>query len=101
MNLGIASDFDSSRLIKLSAVIDNKLCYHNSSYGCIRSVIDLRHDLFSNYYMDKTAQAIDIMFSDALISANSHYNFLEVIKDPARYAKFNDKTLVLISKSKN
>ena len=100
MNLGINTDFDSSRLIKLSAVIDNQLCYHSKSIGCVRGFFELRHDLFSTYYMHKTSQAIDIMFSDALISANSHFNFLDVIHDPVRYAKFNDKTLLLISKSK-
>ena len=39
------------------------------------------------------------MFADALVEANPYYKFLEVIKDPARYVKFNDNTLVLIGKS--
>jgi deoxynucleoside triphosphate triphosphohydrolase SAMHD1 len=53
-NLGIASDFDSSRLIKLSAVINGQLCYHTKSLGCVRGIFELRHDLFSNYYFHKT-----------------------------------------------
>jgi HD superfamily phosphohydrolase len=75
MNLGIATDFDSSRMIKLSAVINNQLCYQIKSLGCVRGIFDIRHDLFSTYYLHKTSQAIDLMFSDALVQANPYYNF--------------------------
>ena len=51
------------------------------------------------YFTHWKSQAIDLMLSDAFVSANNNFDILNTIQDPSLYNKLSDDTIVLISKS--
>lgn len=69
-NVGIKSSYDSSRLIMLSKVIDNQICYSHKEVFNLYNMFYTRYALFKQVYTHKIGKSVELMLVDALLEAD-------------------------------
>ncbi|CAG8692659.1 27148_t:CDS:2 [Dentiscutata erythropus] len=94
--LGMKSLFDSPRLMRLSYVTEDQIVYHHKESINIYEMFHTRYSLHKRIYNHRVTRAINFMIRDALVEANSVYQFQKIINVPEEYIKLNDSILYKI-----
>ncbi|CAG9319141.1 unnamed protein product [Blepharisma stoltei] len=91
---------DIDRLMKNSKVIDDTICYHEKVVHSVYSLFQNRFSLFQQCYSHRVEQSIGLMFTDAIVAAESVLNIKERIADPALYYQVTDNIIneIMITK---
>ncbi|KAG0206329.1 SAM domain and HD [Mortierella sp. GBA30] len=71
-NVGISTaGFDCSRLMRMSRVIDDQICFHHKEVYNLYELYHTRFSLFKRVYTHRVGKAIEYMLTDALLAADS------------------------------
>ncbi|KAJ3396559.1 SAM domain and HD [Lobulomyces angularis] len=100
INVGIKSNYDSSRLMKFSRVIDDEICFNKNDAFNIHQLFQTRYSLFKNVYTHKTAKAVEYMIVDILLEADEYLQISSSIDDPSQYSVLTDGIIQEIQRSK-
>lgn len=92
-NIGIKYSVDAMRLIKLSRVIDNQICFNSKEAFNIFQLYHTRYILFKCAYTHRVTQAIELMVSDVLCLADEKYQFSSSIFDMEKYKLLSDTVI--------
>ncbi|PIA62033.1 hypothetical protein AQUCO_00200195v1 [Aquilegia coerulea] len=93
---GLGCNFQFQRLMDTMRVMGNEICYRSKEYLTIHKLFDTRADLYRTVYTHPKIKAIELMFVDALVKANSCFDFPSMIHDPAAYVQLDDTILKTI-----
>lgn len=99
--IGFKDSFNYDRAFQQARVINDQICYHKKEVFNIWELYQKRFSLFKRVYSHHTAEAIQLMIVDALVSCDSIMNFSKSIDSVEDYISFNDSVLSEISRSKN
>ena len=88
--LGVKSSYDPSRLLNLSRVIGDEVCYPAKEAFNLYEMFHTRYSLFKQVYTHHVSKSIEFMISDALFEANRVFRFDEAATDPAKYMHLTD-----------
>ncbi|KAI7871831.1 HD phosphohydrolase domain-containing protein [Spinellus fusiger] len=99
-NLGLRSSYDAKRLLVYSRVVDNEICYHHKEVYNLYEMFHTRYSLFKRVYTHRVGKAIELMLSDALLSADTHMNISSTVDNPEEYLYLTDDILRSIERSK-
>ncbi|PKY38250.1 HD phosphohydrolase domain-containing protein [Rhizophagus irregularis] len=91
--LGMRSDFDFSRLMKFSRVIDDQITYYFKESYNIYELFHTRYSLHKKAYNHCVCKAIDYMIRDAFLEADSTLKISDSIFDANEYLKMDDTIL--------
>ncbi|KAF9976363.1 SAM domain and HD [Actinomortierella ambigua] len=100
-NVGIRSSIDGSRLMKMSRVIDDEICWHHKEVYNLYELYHTRFSLFKRVYTHKVGKAIEYMITDAMLEADSNLNISSAIDSPEDYLYLTDDILRQIERSKD
>ncbi|KAI9298613.1 HD phosphohydrolase domain-containing protein [Neoconidiobolus thromboides FSU 785] len=99
-NLGMKNSFDLDRLISLSRVIENQICYHQKEVYNIYDMFRTRYNLFKKVCANKTCRSMDMMIVDIFLKAEPTLKLSDKIFNPEEYLYLNDNIIEEIEKSK-
>jgi len=100
-NVGNVPQFDTSRLMTFSRVIDNEICYHEKEDYNIYKLFETRYSLFKTVYSHRVGTAIEWMVGDALHLANPFLKLYDLTRDLESYTYLTDCILNKIESSKD
>ncbi|KAF5195510.1 Deoxynucleoside triphosphate triphosphohydrolase samhd1-like protein [Thalictrum thalictroides] len=93
---GLGCNFQYQRLMDTMRVMDNEICYRAKEYLTIHKLFSTRADLYRTVYTHAKVKAIELMFVDALVQADSYCGFSSQIHVPSEYWKLDDTILKAI-----
>ncbi|KAJ9554415.1 hypothetical protein OSB04_018460 [Centaurea solstitialis] len=93
---GLGCNFQFERLLDTMQVIDNEICYRAKEYLTVHKLFYTRADLHRTVYTHAKVKAIELMFVDALLKADSYLLVSSFIHDPSQYWKLDDSILKTI-----
>ncbi|KAL5723753.1 hypothetical protein ACHQM5_007110 [Ranunculus cassubicifolius] len=96
---GLGCNFQFKRLMENMRVIDDEICYRAKEYLTIHKLFYTRADLYRTVYTHPKIKAIELMFVDALVKANSYLNLSSKVNEPSEYWKLDDTILKTIEVS--
>ncbi|RUS32208.1 hypothetical protein BC938DRAFT_476033 [Jimgerdemannia flammicorona] len=99
-NLGIKSSYDTSRLMSMSRVVDNQICFHHKEVYNIYDMFHTRYSLFKRIYTHKVGKAIEYMITDALLAADPHLDISDAVLRGDEYVNLTDDILRVIECSR-
>ncbi|CDW72019.1 hd phosphohydrolase domain-containing protein [Stylonychia lemnae] len=96
-------DLDDKDLKQIKELIRGQ---YDSSKSCINPskawLFDLqRYNMFKQVYCHKVCQAVSLMFLDALVNVNPHYQFIQNLTNPDAYFNFTDPIIKYIASNKS
>ncbi|KAG0219960.1 SAM domain and HD [Mortierella sp. NVP41] len=98
-NVGIKSSIDCSRLMKMSRVIDDQICWHHKEVYNLYELYHTRFSLFKRVYTHRVGKAIEYMLTDALLAADSVMGISQAIFDGEQYLHLTDDIIRQIERS--
>ncbi|XP_058088963.1 uncharacterized protein LOC131235689 [Magnolia sinica] len=98
---GLGCNFEFQRLMECMRVMDDEICYRAKEYLTIYKLFTTRADLYRTVYTHAKVKAMELMFVDALLKANSFLEISSHIHDPAEYWKLDDTILKTIETAPN
>jgi HD superfamily phosphohydrolase len=99
-NVGIKSSIDCSRLMKMSRVIDDQICWHHKEVYNLYELYHTRFSLFKRVYTHRVGKAIEYMLTDALLSADRVMGISAAITRPEEYLHLTDDIVRQIERSR-
>lgn len=81
------------RLIKLSRVINNQICFNSKEAFNIYQLYQTRYVLFKCAYTHRVSQAIELMVIDVLKHADDVYKISKSVDDMEKFRFLNDSIL--------
>ncbi|XP_023757405.1 uncharacterized protein LOC111905903 [Lactuca sativa] len=93
---GLGCNFQFERLLDTMQVIDNEICYRAKEYLTVHKLFNTRADLHRTVYTHAKVKAVEMMFVDALVKADSYLCVSSFIDDPSQYWKLDDSILKTI-----
>ncbi|KAF8986496.1 SAM domain and HD [Entomortierella lignicola] len=99
-NVGIKSSIDCSRLMKMSRVIDNQICWHHKEVYNLYELYHTRFSLFKRIYTHRVGKAIEYMLTDALLAADSVMGISSAIFRGEDYLHLTDDIVRQIERSR-
>lgn len=84
---------DFQRLLQLTKVLDDQICYKWSEYSNLRDLFHARESLHRRVYTHRKTKAVEFMVCDALVHADLALGFTDDIANPRHYMKLNDSIL--------
>ncbi|KAF9585804.1 SAM domain and HD [Lunasporangiospora selenospora] len=100
-NVGITSSIDASRLMRMSRVIDDQICWHHKEVYNLYELYHTRFSVFKRVYTHRVGKAIEYMFTDVLLSANSVMKITDAVFDPQEYLYLTDDIIRQIERSRD
>ncbi|CAI9729840.1 Hypothetical predicted protein [Octopus vulgaris] len=91
--LGIGKSFDHERMIKMSRVIGNEICYRDKTVDNFFDMFYSRYRLHKTAYQHKTVLLFNKLLGEALKSANEHMEIFEKVDDMKKFTYFTDSIL--------
>ncbi|KAF9401473.1 SAM domain and HD [Mortierella sp. AD011] len=98
-NVGIKSSIDCSRLMKMSRVIDNQICWHHKEVYNLYELYHTRFSLFKRVYTHRVGKAVEYMLTDALLAADSVMGISSAIFNAEEYLYLTDDIVRRIESS--
>ncbi|KAF9350195.1 SAM domain and HD [Mortierella sp. AD094] len=98
-NVGIKSSIDCSRLMKMSRVIDNQICWHHKEVYNLYELYHTRFSLFKRVYTHRVGKAIEYMLTDALLAADNVMGISSAIFNGEKYLHLTDDIVRQIERS--
>ncbi|RUP24480.1 hypothetical protein BC936DRAFT_138917 [Jimgerdemannia flammicorona] len=107
-NLGIKSSYDTSRLMSMSRVVDNQICFHHKEVYNIydmfhTSILSSEHAILhplSHMHTHEIGKAIEYMITDALLAADPHLDISDAVLRGDEYVNLTDDILRVIECSR-
>ncbi|KAF9910748.1 SAM domain and HD [Lobosporangium transversale] len=99
-NVGIKSSIDCSRLMRMSRVIDDQICWHHKEVYNLYELYHTRFSLFKKVYTHRVGKAIEYMLVDALMTANNVLGISSMINVPEDYLHLTDDIVRQIERSR-
>ncbi|OAD78577.1 hypothetical protein PHYBLDRAFT_18303 [Phycomyces blakesleeanus NRRL 1555(-)] len=99
-NLGLRSSYDAKRLLVYSRVVDNQICYHHKEVYNLYEMFHTRYSLFKRIYTHRVGKAVELMISDALVSADAQLGISNAVDNPEEYLHLTDDIIRGIERSK-
>ncbi|KAG0343828.1 SAM domain and HD [Podila humilis] len=99
-NVGIKSSIDCSRLMKMSRVIDDQICWHHKEVYNLYELYHTRFSLFKRVYTHRVGKAIEYMLTDALLAADKVLGISSAIYSAPDYLELTDDIIRQIERSK-
>ncbi|KAG0052557.1 SAM domain and HD [Gryganskiella cystojenkinii] len=99
-NVGIKSSIDCSRLMRMSRVIDDQICWHHKEVYNLYELYHTRFSLFKRVYTHRVGKAIEYMLTDALLAADSVMGISQSIFSGEDYLHLTDDIIRQIERSK-
>ncbi|KAG0019428.1 SAM domain and HD [Entomortierella chlamydospora] len=99
-NVGIKSSIDCSRLMKMSRVIDNQICWHHKEVYNLYELYHTRFSLFKRVYTHRVGKAVEYMLTDALLAADSVMGISSAIFNAEEYLYLTDDIVRRIESSR-
>ncbi|KAG0316945.1 SAM domain and HD [Dissophora globulifera] len=99
-NVGIKSSIDCSRLMKMSRVIDNQICWHHKEVYNLYELYHTRFSLFKRVYTHRVGKAIEYMLTDALLAADKIMGISSAIFHGEDYLHLTDDIVRQIERSR-
>lgn len=99
-NVGIKSSIDCSRLMKMSRVIDDQICWHHKEVYNLYELYHTRFSLFKRVYTHRVGKAIEYMLTDALLAADSVMGISQAIFNGDQYLHLTDDIIRQIERSR-
>ncbi|KAG0270499.1 SAM domain and HD [Actinomortierella ambigua] len=100
-NVGIRSSIDGSRLMRMSRVIGDEICWHHKEVYNLYELYHTRFSLFKRIYTHRVSKAIEYMITDAMFAADSIMGISSAIDRGEDYLDLTDDILLQIERSKN
>ena len=97
---GLRSSYDPSRLILMSRVIDDEVCFSHKEVYTVYEMFHMRYSLFKRIYTHKVSKAIEYMLVDVLLAADNYFQISNSIHDPVAYTRLTDDIINTIQYSK-
>ncbi|KAG9067547.1 SAM domain and HD [Linnemannia hyalina] len=98
-NVGIKSSIDCSRLMKMSRVIDDQICWHHKEVYNLYELYHTRFSLFKRVYTHRVGKAIEYMLTDVLLAADSVMGISQAIFHGDQYLHLTDDIIRQIERS--
>ncbi|CAO3569311.1 unnamed protein product [Mortierella alpina] len=99
-NVGIRSaGFDCSRIMRMSRVIDDQICWHHKEVYNLYELYHTRFSLFKRVYTHRVGKAIEYMLTDALLAADSVMGISSSIFRGEDYLHLTDDIIRQIERS--
>ncbi|KAF9981881.1 SAM domain and HD [Mortierella antarctica] len=99
-NVGIRSaGFDCSRIMRMSRVIDDQICWHHKEVYNLYELYHTRFSLFKRVYTHRVGKAIEYMLTDALLAADSIMGISSSIFRGEDYLNLTDDIIRQIERS--
>ncbi|KAI8899413.1 hypothetical protein BC833DRAFT_585820 [Globomyces pollinis-pini] len=98
-NVGMKETINPSRLITLSRVIDNQICFNQKEAYNLYEVFHCRFSLFKQVYTHRVSTAIEYMIKDIFLLADPHLKISQNIHDMSQYVFLDDSILLAIERS--
>ncbi|KAJ3042386.1 SAM domain and HD [Rhizophlyctis rosea] len=98
-HVGVKSSMDTNRLIMVSRVVDNEICYNQKDVMNMYELFHTRYSLFKRVYTHKVGKAVEYMVTDLLLAADSHYQIAASVDDMSKYIHITDCLLREIERS--
>ncbi|KAF9932458.1 SAM domain and HD [Linnemannia zychae] len=99
-NVGIKSSIDCSRLMKMSRVIDDQICWHHKEVYNLYELYHTRFSLFKRVYTHRVGKAIEYMLTDALVAADRVMGISQAIFYGDQYLHLTDDIIRQIERSR-
>ncbi|KAG0255514.1 SAM domain and HD [Mortierella polycephala] len=99
-NVGIKSSIDCSRLMKMSRVIGDQICWHHKEVYNLYELYHTRFSLFKRVYTHRVGKAIEYMLTDALLAADSIMGISSAIFRGEDYLNLTDDIVRQIERSR-
>ncbi|KAI7828957.1 hypothetical protein BC939DRAFT_500407 [Gamsiella multidivaricata] len=99
-NVGIKSSIDCSRLMKMSRVIDDQICWHHKEVYNLYELYHTRFSLFKRVYTHRVGKAIEYMLTDALLAADKVMGISSAIFNGEDYLHLTDDIVRQIERSR-
>ncbi|XP_036362955.1 deoxynucleoside triphosphate triphosphohydrolase SAMHD1-like [Octopus sinensis] len=99
--LGIGKSFDHERMIKMSRVIGNEICYRDKTVDNFFDMFYSRYRLHKTAYQHKTVLLFNKLLGDAFRSADRHLGIFENVNHMRRFTYFTDSILEEILKNED
>ncbi|KAF9116378.1 SAM domain and HD [Mortierella sp. AM989] len=99
-NVGFKSSIDCSRLMKMSRVIDDQICWHHKEVYNLYELYHTRFSLFKRVYTHRVGKAIEYMLTDALLAADSIMGISSAIFSGENYLHLTDDIVRQIERSR-
>ncbi|KAF9189482.1 SAM domain and HD [Haplosporangium sp. Z 767] len=99
-NVGIKSSIDCSRLMKMSRVIGDQICWHHKEVYNLYELYHTRFSLFKRVYTHRVGKAIEYMLTDALLAADSVMGISSAIFRGEDYLHLTDDIVRQIERSR-
>jgi HD superfamily phosphohydrolase len=90
---------DATRLITMTRVVENQLCFHQKEAYNLYEVFHIRYSLFKRVYTHRVGKAVEYMITDALLAADPVLKISDAIDDMHRYMLLDDSILNEIARS--
>lgn len=99
-NIGIKSSIDCSRLMRMSRVIDDQICFHHKEVYNLYELYHTRFSLFKRIYTHRVGKAVEYMLTDALLAADRIMGISSSIQIPEDYLHITDDIVRQIERSR-
>ncbi|KAJ8622953.1 hypothetical protein MRB53_031482 [Persea americana] len=98
---GLGYNFQFQRLMENMRAMGDEICYRAKEYLTISKLFTTRADLYRTVYTHPKVKAMELMFVEALIKADSYLQISSLIRTPAEYWKLDDTILKTIETAPN
>ena len=88
-------------LIQSVRIIDDQLCFPNSSSFDIMNVFNIRSKLYDKVYTNNLVKAYEYMYADVIKYANPVFSFQNIINNVNKYNDLDDNIIIRIKYAKN
>ncbi|XP_052834274.1 deoxynucleoside triphosphate triphosphohydrolase SAMHD1-like [Octopus bimaculoides] len=99
--LGIGKSFDHGRMMKMSKVINDEICYRDKTLDNFYDMFYSRYRLHKAAYQHKTVLLFNTLLGEAFRSADKHMKIFEKVDDMKKFTYFTDSVLEEILKNEN
>ncbi|CAI9733954.1 Hypothetical predicted protein [Octopus vulgaris] len=99
--LGIGTSFDHERMLKMSKVIDGKICYRDKTLKNFYDMFYSRYRLHNTVYQHKTVLLLNKLLGKALKSADEHLKIFKRVENMEEFTYFTDSILEEMLKKGN
>jgi HD superfamily phosphohydrolase len=92
-HVGMQSGFDHERLISLSRVINDEICFYEKADFQVYELFRTRYSLFKQVYSHRVSKGIEYMVGDAMTLADDYLGISQSVSDIRQYSLLTDSIL--------
>jgi HD superfamily phosphohydrolase len=92
-HVGLRSGFDHERLISLSRVINDEICFYEKADFQVYELFRTRYSLFKQVYSHRVSKGIEYMIGDAMTLADDYLGISQSVNDIQQYSLLTDSIL--------